>query len=151
MPRWAPVFFLVLTLLAADPLSALAPDSNGYGVSFGNSKMVKGLRLNLVDEGVEKIVGLNLNGITLSGGGISVRAGEIRGAASSLILVKARRLQGFSAGAVNFYDDIQVGFTLGIFNYAKELHGIHLGLINIARNNPAHLQVLPILNAHFDR
>ena len=34
-------------------------------------------------------------------------------------------------------------------NYAEELQGVQIGLINIARNNPRGAKVLPIANAHF--
>jgi hypothetical protein len=33
-------------------------------------------------------------------------------------------------------------------NYAQELHGAQIGLINIARNNSSATRVLPILNVH---
>jgi hypothetical protein len=32
---------------------------------------------------------------------------------------------------------------------ARELHGVQIGLLNIAGNNPAALRVLPGLNLHF--
>jgi hypothetical protein len=35
-------------------------------------------------------------------------------------------------------------------NFAQELHGVQIGLINIARNNSPGTRVLPILNAHLD-
>jgi hypothetical protein len=83
-------------------------------------------------------------------GGIRVNAGEIVGVASSAGLVRARHLRGFSHALVNICDETQTGLTVGIVNFAEELHGVQIGLINIARNNRAGLRVLPIVNAHFE-
>jgi hypothetical protein len=59
-------------------------------------------------------------------------------------------MEGFSAGAVNYFEDYQVGLSIGIVNIAQELNGIQLGLINIAKNNRSPFRVLPIVNAHFE-
>jgi hypothetical protein len=42
----------------------------------------------------------------------------------------------------------QRGLAIGIVNYAEELHGVQIGLINIARNNSSGTRVLPIVNVH---
>ncbi len=34
--------------------------------------------------------------------------------------------------------------------YAANLHGVQIGLVNWADNNPSGLKILPIANAHFD-
>ncbi|HSM91575.1 MAG TPA: hypothetical protein VLT47_01745 [Anaeromyxobacteraceae bacterium] len=57
---------------------------------------------------------------------------------------------GLSLSAVNWIRGEQRGLAIGIFNYADQLHGVQLGLFNIARNNPPMLRVLPLVNAHFD-
>ena len=38
--------------------------------------------------------------------------------------------------------------TIGVFNYAQELHGIQIGLLNFAGNNRGAARWLPIVNAH---
>jgi hypothetical protein len=43
---------------------------------------------------------------------------------------------------------VQRGLAIGIVNYAQELHGLQVGLINIARNNSPGTRVLPIANWH---
>jgi hypothetical protein len=52
-------------------------------------------------------------------------------------------------GAYNRVRGRQTGLTIGIVNYARELHGFQLGLINIAGNNRGLAKILPIVNAHF--
>ena len=42
------------------------------------------------------------------------------------------------------------GLAIGIVNFAEELHGAQIGLMNIARNNPSGRQVLPVINWHRD-
>ena len=39
---------------------------------------------------------------------------------------------------------------IGIINYTGSLHGVQLGLVNWAGNNPSGLKLLPIANAHID-
>jgi hypothetical protein len=59
-------------------------------------------------------------------------------------------LHGFSMGAFNQLKGVQRGLAIGIVNYAEELHGVQVGLINIARNNSSATRVLPIVNVHRD-
>ena len=42
------------------------------------------------------------------------------------------------------------GLTIALFNYAAELHGVQIGLLNYAGNNPRGLRWLPLANAHLD-
>jgi hypothetical protein len=57
-------------------------------------------------------------------------------------------LHGMSVAAFNEIRGRQRGLTVGLLNIAEELHGVQIGLINIARNNPSGRQVLPIANWH---
>ena len=53
-----------------------------------------------------------------------------------------------SVSAYNRVRGVQTGISIGLLNYARELHGFQVGLINIARNNASPFRVLPLLNAH---
>ena len=44
---------------------------------------------------------------------------------------------------MNNIQGAQHGLTIGLFNYASELHGAQIGLINIS-DNDGHRRVLPI-------
>jgi hypothetical protein len=59
-------------------------------------------------------------------------------------------LTGVSVSAINRILGEQHGVVIGIVNYTPSLHGVQVGVINIALNNPTGLKVLPVLNAHFD-
>lgn len=60
------------------------------------------------------------------------------------------RFEGLALGAVNLVRGEQVGCTVGLFNYAETLHGVQVGLLNWAGNNPPGLRLLPLGNAHLD-
>ena len=38
------------------------------------------------------------------------------------------------------------GLSIGLLNYARDLHGWQIGLLNYADNNPAGLRLLPLFN-----
>jgi len=59
-------------------------------------------------------------------------------------------ITGVSVSAFNRIRGEQHGLAIGVFNYTPSLHGVQVGLINWAGNNPSGLKLLPILNAHFD-
>ncbi|MEF8939531.1 MAG: hypothetical protein V5A22_06765 [Salinivenus sp.] len=42
----------------------------------------------------------------------------------------------------------QRGLTVGLYNYARELRGVQIGLLNVARKNPDWARVLPLVNLH---
>jgi len=63
--------------------------------------------------------------------------------------VKTRALRGVSIGAYNRVRGPQVGLSIGIYNSARTLKGVQLGLLNRAQNNRGILRMLPIANAHF--
>jgi hypothetical protein len=90
----------------------------------------------------------DLEGCAISG--ISTKSKEIKGINISGLYTRAQNLHGFSTSTVNYYDNLQVGLSVGILNYAKKLSGVQIGLLNIAGNNPGWARYLPILNAHID-
>lgn len=58
-------------------------------------------------------------------------------------------LTGLSLSLVNHVRGRQRGLTIGLFNFARNLQGIQVGLLNYAGNNPPLLRVLPGLNFKF--
>jgi hypothetical protein len=58
--------------------------------------------------------------------------------------------KGLSLSAFNQVKGLQHGFSFGIFNYARQLNGMQIGLLNYVKNNPKYLKILPIVNFHFD-
>ncbi|OGD28566.1 MAG: hypothetical protein A2Y56_14115 [Candidatus Aminicenantes bacterium RBG_13_63_10] len=64
-------------------------------------------------------------------------------------VVKDGRLLGCAVSPFNYIRGAQVGLTVGIVNYARSVKGVQLGLINIVRDNPRGLKVLPVFNTSF--
>jgi hypothetical protein len=55
------------------------------------------------------------------------------------------RFDGGALAAVNNVSGSQHGLTIGLWNYARELHGAQFGLINIS-DNDGKRRVLPLLS-----
>lgn len=89
----------------------------------------------------------------------------MRGLAAGSLVAIAPEVTGLSIGAlngvvlesVNLDDFLKIrtvnrrhtGLAIGVCNYTDELHGVQLGLVNIACNNPPWARILPGLNLHF--
>jgi hypothetical protein len=56
---------------------------------------------------------------------------------------------GVNISAFNHIKGTQTGLAIGIFNYAHNLKGVQIGLVNYVRDNPEYFKVLPIINANF--
>ena len=95
--------------------------------------------------GAPRIQGLTLS---LSAGGREVQGAVI--APAYFHLAEEGRFTGFAVSAFNRVLGEQRGLVIGIVNYASRLHGVQIGLVNWADNNPAGLKVLPVANAHFE-
>ena len=55
-------------------------------------------------------------------------------------------VNGLNISAFNHVRGTQQGLAIGIFNYARQLDGVQLGLLNYAANKPRGTRLLPIFN-----
>ncbi len=120
---------------------------NIAGLGAGAGKKLAGLTVCGLGAGSEEIQGLTLAGIGLGGEtlkGVQVALGMVR-------VTNNGRMIGFAASAFNYIKGSQTGLSIGLVNYAYSLKGVQIGLINIVRDNPRYLKVLPIMNANFRR
>ncbi len=67
---------------------------------------------------------------------VNVYSGNVLGWQASTMNMVGGDFQGFQSGIVNLGHQEVTGVQLGLFNYAEKLHGIQLGVVNIADNNP---------------
>jgi len=133
--------------------------SKHLGISFGNSRGVNGIRINLCDDGLEYVNGLNLtlwkpkenndavirgfaigivapqadriNGIAL--GGIGVSGGKLRGITVGTIGIASDEVRGIGIGGIGLASGRISGITFGGIGIAAErLRGIGIGGIGIA-------------------
>jgi hypothetical protein len=64
---------------------------------------------------------------------------------------KGGQMIGFAASSFNFIKRSQNGLVIGIVNYAFRVRGVQIGLVNIVRDNPRYLRVLPLMNTSFEK
>lgn len=86
-----------------------------------------------------------ITGITLAG--VRIRTTRTDGISVAGGWIDADRVQGLSVAGVQ-RTGLQVGLAIGLVNWADELQGVQLGLLNRAGNNPPPFRVLPLLNVH---
>jgi hypothetical protein len=60
-------------------------------------------------------------------------------------------MRGISVSTFNQIHGEQRGVSFGVVNFTKRIHGIQFGLINIVKENPKGLRVLPIFNMAFGK
>ncbi|MEO5816154.1 MAG: hypothetical protein ABIT20_12830 [Gemmatimonadaceae bacterium] len=147
------------------------------GVGVGSGEDIEGIVIGGVGVGAGRdLTGISIAGIAAGAGGtltgltvagVATGAPRLRGVALSAIAVGGQDVKGlvfagawmriengqFSGVSVSSFNQVkgvQHGLAIGIVNFAEELHGVQVGLINIARNNPSGARVLPLLNWHRD-
>jgi hypothetical protein len=98
------------------------------------------------------IAGLGVGAPTVKGvaiGGLGVGGEELQGimvAGATVRIVNDGMLRGVAVSTVNIVQGTTRGLTIGLVNYTRRLHGVQLGLINIARDNPSGRRFLPVIN-----
>jgi hypothetical protein len=81
-------------------------------------------------------------------GGTNVRAQDVRAIVLSGAYFKVHEGGQFYGGTlapVNNVQGAQHGLAIGLFNYARELHGAQVGIINVSDNRGSR-RVLPLLS-----
>jgi len=131
------------------------------GVGVGAGKVLAGINIGGVGVGAgERLTGLTLGGLAAGApevrgitiGGLAVGGEDVKGIqiAGCLIMIKeGGRLSGLAASSFNYIRGVQTGLAVGIVNYAHNVKGLQLGLVNIVRDNPRGLKVLPVFNTSF--
>lgn len=124
MPRSAPAVFLLLLSCAGE--RSLDLTAHDYGVSFGNSRVTHGLRINAVDAGVEQVDGVNL---TLWRPGDNEDA-VMRGLGVGLYGPDGHQVTGLSIGPL-VAGDALTGVQLGLLGAKSRdsMHGLNLASV----------------------
>jgi hypothetical protein len=111
----------------------------GFGTGCGGE--LKGIAVGGFGVAASEIQGLVI-------GGFGAGGERVKGATLALGWVKIEdSLLGFTASAFNQIKGKQTGISLGIVNYAYELKGVQIGLVNYVQKGPRRLRVLPFVNA----
>ncbi len=113
------------------------------GGGAGSGDLLKGLAIAGIGVGAPRVEGLVISS--------TAGAEEARGAfiaPAYFRITDSGELTGFSISAFNHIKGEQHGLAIGIFNDARELHGVQIGVLNYAGNNGGGLKMLPVVNVH---
>ena len=117
----------------------------GFGAGAGGT--LKGLAIGIGGVGAPTVRGI---GIAAAVGGHDLKGGFI---APGYFKVTANdddmeggRASGVSVSIFNHIKGDQFGLSIGLFNYAWEVNGIQLGVLNYVANNPKGTRLLPLIN-----
>lgn len=110
------------------------------GVGIGAGDELRGLAIGGVGVGAPRIVGAFA---ALAVGAKDARAIVI--APAYLRIAEGGSFRGGAISSVNWIKGSQSGLTMGLVNYARRLHGLQVGLVNIVADQRRH-PVLPVLN-----
>jgi hypothetical protein len=129
------------------------------GIGIGAGEELKGLTIAGVGAGSPKVTGIT---IAMAVGGVDVKGIMIAPAFfrvgggdhqndDGTVTSEDGVMTGLSVSAYNRIKGEQRGVALGIVNYTKRIKGVQFGVINIVRENPRGLRVLPIFNTKLGR
>ncbi len=131
------------------------------GLGLGAGKRLTGINISGFGAGAgQKLSGLTICGFAAGSkevqgvtvGGFAVGGEYIKGihlAGGMVHVTTGGQMVGFAASPFNYFKGSQNGLAIGIVNYAYHVTGVQIGLVNIVRDNPRHLRVLPIFNTSF--
>lgn len=132
-------------------LGGLAIVANGSvsGVNIGGLAVVANESITGLSIALAANIGkASISGFTISG--YKTEAESFEGLNIAAGWSDIYELTGISIATYNRISGVQTGLVIGLFNSADELHGVQVGLLNIAKNNGGIAKVLPLINAHFD-
>jgi len=128
------------------------------GIGIGAGEEIKGITIAGIGIGSKKVTGLTISaavgGMDVKGIMIApawLRIGDHQKLDDGTIEVKEGTMTGLSISAYNKIRGDQKGVAIGVVNYSTRVKGIQFGLINIVKENPKGLRVLPIFNTRFGK
>jgi hypothetical protein len=107
----------------------------------GSGGILRGIAVGGIGVGAPTIRGLALAGFGV--GGENVTGAALAG--GYFKIADDGRLDGVGMAAVTNVRGVQHGLTIGLFNYAHDLHGTQIGLINISDNGGSR-RVIPVIS-----
>ncbi len=132
------------------------------GLGVGAGKELRGLVISALAAGSPKVTAIAIAPVV---GGVSVRGliiapfhllvGPIKkfknGEDESVGEEANGTLKGVSVSIFSKVNGQQNGVSLGVVNYTQKIRGVQFGLINIVKENPKGLRILPIFNMRFGK
>jgi len=139
---------LIISALVICAAGLRAEESHGFQASltpdiaiYSKTTEIRGLSLNIWGENPQYGAALGfVNGSTGDSSGFSWAffynyADTYTGVEWSMVNYSKTSFTGWQSGLVNYSEGKFSGLQLGFVNYAENLHGVQIGLANIAMNN----------------
>ncbi len=118
---------------------------NLAGLGLGAGVALKGVSIAGLAAGAPSVKGLTIAGGVVGG----QRLVGVHIAGGSVHAIDNGEMVGLAISAFNYIRGTQTGISIGLVNYAWRVRGLQLGVVNIVRDNPTPLKVLPVLNSSF--
>jgi hypothetical protein len=144
---------------------AVVADGGIRGAAVGGLAVVAdGGITGLAAGGLAVVADGGIRGAALSLGEINAQESRVEGLAATLYRIRTHETlglmvagwikttdaRGVTIAAYNQIRGTQHGLAIGVFNSARELHGVQIGLLNRAKNNKPPFRWVPIVNAHLN-
>lgn len=129
-------------------INASAGDLTGIslaGIGIFTHKTINGIAISVPFINAEE----NINGVAIDAGYIQSKK-IFRGLAITTGYLNASKYRGVSFSSYSRFGCMS-GLSFALFNHTSELHGLQVGLLNYAGNNPKALRLLPVINLHLGK
>lgn len=132
---------------------------NIAGLGIGAGESVNGINIAGLGVGGPRVTGV---AVAMAVGGVDVKGIMIAPAffrvgggnntdENGVLTEEEGVMKGLSVSAYNRIKGEQRGVAIGVVNYTQKIKGFQFGLINIVRDNPKGLRVLPLFNTRFGK
>jgi len=143
--------------------AVIGKKSNGIQIGglVSHTERINGISISSIWHKAKKINGIatsfGINSDTLNGVfvGFGVAASDpkfpnkvINGIAGGIIAVGAEKVKGVTFCFFWCYSREHYGLSIAAYNKTDKLHGLQIGLLNYAGNNPKLLRWIPFINFH---
>lgn len=117
---------------------------NVAALGIGAGRSLNGLNIAGLAVGAPTARGLSIAGVVGGQSLIGVHVGV-----ASVHAICDGRMVGLAVSPFNYIKGTMTGIAIGVVNYAWSVRGAQIGLVNIVRDNPTPLKVLPVFNTSF--
>jgi hypothetical protein len=129
-------------------------------IGIGSGESLQGITIAGLAAGSPSVVGLaiapvvggqKVKGIIIAPAWLRIGEGKLKETVEDNPDAIDGEFTGFSFSIFNRIKGKQKGMTVGVVNYTKSIQGVQFGLINIVKENPKGLRVLPFFNTRFGK
>jgi hypothetical protein len=131
-------------------LAATSDYANGLTIAgiMATANKINGVALSPFAINADTLNGLFIAGFGIAAGDPRTPKKMINGFALAIVAVGAEKVRGVTVSAIWSYSKEHYGLSIACYNKTEILHGLQIGLLNYAGNNPKLVRWLPLINFH---